>query len=93
MTFKAFGDTSGTRKIGMEEVTPPFGDPNWEHVGTYKIENTNGEWYWIAPIEHWVRSVPPEEGFYLNSVYPGELIRIIGFYPEFGAYLFKEKSE
>lgn len=83
--------------ISEDSISPPFNQEGWALAGTYKIELVNGDVWTTIPKDHWLRPVCSggafiKSGFYADPGHPEELARVIGFAPEYGAYLFRKKE-
>jgi len=86
----------GPVQVKMEDIKPLFNESNWEHARTFKLDRINGEWYWSGlggePMgDHWARTIPPGEGFFVHQAHPDEVVRVAGMLPSLGVYLFKKR--
>lgn len=88
---------AGPVQVKMEDIRPPFGESNWDYVRAFKLDRINGEWYWSGlggePMgDHWARTIPPGEGFFVHPTHPDELVRIAGMLPSVGVYIFRKRQ-
>lgn len=89
-------------EIDYYDVKPPLTAKDWELLGTYKYEVVNGDVYMNIPDGKWrdhlstMKSDLTSIGYHIKGgIYidedSGELMRIVGGFPEYSIYLFSRR--
>lgn len=89
-----------TKKVDFSEIDPEFKEENWKCLGSFKAEYIYDDLYTNVPKEHWIRKILKtkyltadvgQSVMFIDTDHPGELVRIVGYPPEYCVLLFEKR--